>query len=318
MNQLLADTELQILLGLVAGILVLATIAGLIGRSALKGEGARKTFQNILDRTRAWWMMTVFFVGAALVGPIGSLVLFGLLSFLALREYMTLTPTKRADHRTLFYAFFVATPVQYYLISIDWYEVFSIFIPVYVFLFIPMRSVLAGDTERFMERTAVIQWGLLICVYFVSHAPAIVVLLDLAGGLAENAKLLFYFVLVVELGDVCQYLWGKILGRHKLSPTVSPNKTWEGFIGGILTATAIGAALYWATPFNPWQAALMSLLVTVTGTFGDLTLSAIKRDRGVKDYGALLRGHGGILDRIDSLCFAAPVFFHLTRYFFTS
>lgn len=317
MNALLADRELQLLLRLVLGILVVSTIAGLAGRAFLRGEAARATFQNILDRTRAWWLMTAVFVGAIAAGETGMLVLFGFISFLALREYVTLTPTKRADHRTLFYAFFVATPVQYYLISIDWYGVFAIFIPVYVFLFIPMRCVLSGDTERFMERTAVIQWGLMVCVYFVSHAPAILVLLDLHEYVGENAKLLFYFVLIVELGDVCQYLWGKMLGRHKLSPTVSPNKTWEGFVGGVLTATVLGTALYWVTPFTLLQAAVMSFIVTVVGTFGDLTMSAIKRDRGVKDYGALLRGHGGMLDRIDSLCFAAPVFFHLTRYYFS-
>jgi phosphatidate cytidylyltransferase len=100
-----------------------------------------------------------------------------------------------------------------------------------------------------------------------------------------------------------------------VAPAISPNKTWEGLIGGSASATALGAAIWWATPFTPVEAAGMAFLLTMMGFAGGLIMSAIKRDRGVKDYGALIGGHGGVLDRIDSLCFAAPVFFHLTRYF---
>ena len=114
-----------------------------------------------------------------------------------------------------------------------------------------------------------------------------------------------------------QYVWGKLLGRRKIAPTLSPNKTLEGFVGGSLSATAIGAGLWWATPFAWWQAALLAFLITLMGFFGGLVMSAIKRDRGVKDYGTLIEGHGGMVDRIDSLCFAAPVFFHLVRFYFT-
>src|SRR5262249_4928351 len=131
-----------------------------------------------------------------------------------------------------------------------------------------------------------------------------------------NGALLLYFVMIVQLSDVFQYVWGKTFGKHKIAPVVSPNKTWEGFAGGIATVTVLGTLLWWATPFRPWQAAVMSLLSALMGFAGGLTMSAIKRDRGVKDFGTLIEGHGGVLDRIDSLCFAAPVFFHLTRYYF--
>jgi phosphatidate cytidylyltransferase len=156
----------------------------------------------------------------------------------------------------------------------------------------------------------------MICVYCVSHAPALLTL-EIPGFEGQNGKLLFYFVLVVQASDVLQYIWGKLLGKHKIAPSVSPNKTWEGFLGGVATATLLGTALWWATPFTPWQAAGMSLAITLMGFVGGLVMSAIKRDRGVKDYGTLIQGHGGVMDRIDSLCFSAPVFFHLTRYFFT-
>jgi phosphatidate cytidylyltransferase len=260
--------------------------------------------------------MAAVFATALLLGDAASTVLFGFISFLALREFITLTPTSHGDHRSLFWAFFIITPLQYYLVATGWYGLYTIFIPVYAFLFIPIRSALAGDCARFLERTAKIQWALMVCVYCVSHAPALLGL-KIPGYEGQNGQLLLFFVLVVELSDVLQYVWGKILGRHPIAPRVSPNKTWEGFVGGILSATAVGTALWWATPFSPWQAAGMSLVITLLGFAGGLTMSAIKRDRGVKDYGTILAGHGGILDRIDSLCFAAPVFFHLTRQFFT-
>jgi len=279
-------------------------------------EKGKSTVQNLNARIRAWWVMVAVFGLAMATGGIGSVVLFGLTSFFALREFITLTPTHAGDHRTLFWIFFVILPLQYYLIAIKWYGLFSILIPVYAFLFIPIRSALAGDCEHFLERTAKIQWGLMVCVYCISYVPAMLSL-EIPNYTGQNGKLMFYFVLVAQISDVLQYVWGKTLGRHKIAPTVSPNKTWEGFIGGIACATAIGAGLWWATPFTPLQSAGMSLVITLMGFGGGLVMSAIKRDRGVKDYGNMIEGHGGVMDRIDSLCFAAPVFFHLTRYFFT-
>ena len=306
-------------LWLVAGVLALLAIATLIGRmlaARVRDEAAANTVKNLNARIDAWWVMVLVFALALLTGGIGSVILFGLTSFLALREFVTLTPTKPGDHRTLFWVFFVITPLQYYLVAADWYGLFVVLIPVYAFLFIPLRSAIAGDCEHFLERTAKVQWALMICVYCVSHAPALLGL-KIPGYEGQNARLLFYLVLVVQLSDVMQYVWGKTLGRHKIAPNISPNKTWEGFVGGVASATAAGAALWWATPFTPWQSAAMALAITLMGFAGGLVMSAIKRDRGVKDYGTMIEGHGGVMDRIDSICFAAPVFFHLTRYFFT-
>ncbi len=309
------DSILGRLVSGVVGLLVVASIVGFILSTRAKSEGAKKTVANLNARIRAWWVMVLVFGIAIKTGGLGSIILFGFASFMAMREFLTLTPTVRTDHTVLFWAFFIFAPLQYWLVGVQWYGLFSILIPVYAFVAIPTRMALAGDTTRFLERTSTVQWGLMACVYCVSHAPALLMLRvpDYAGN---GATLLFYLVLIAQLNDVMQYVWGKLFGKHPIAPQVSPNKTWEGFIGGTLTAVAVGTALYWATPFSPLVAAAMSLAITLMGFAGGLVMSAVKRDRGVKDYGSLIEGHGGVLDRIDSLLFAAPVFFHMTRFFF--
>lgn len=303
---------------LLEGVFVLLAVASLIGwilARRVSGDEARRTVENLNARTRAWWVMCAVFALALALGPIGSTALFAVSSFFALREYITLTLSSRADHRALFWSFFVILPLQYLLVLVQWYGLFSVFIPVYAFLFVPIRLALAGETEEFLERCSRIQWGLMVCVYFVSYVPALL-MLEIPGFYGENGRLLFFLVTIVQLSDVFQYVWGKMIGKRKIAPSVSPNKTVEGFVGGTLSATMIGTCLWWATPFSPLQAFLLSTVITVMGFFGGLTMSAIKRARGVKDFGAMIEGHGGMLDRIDSICFAAPVFFHLVRFFF--
>ena len=305
------------LLWLVGGIIALLALSSAITFFLKRRPGGpNKVIANLDARVKAWWVMVAVFGVALATGGLGSVILFGLMSFFALREFITLTPTRPGDHRTLFWAFFIITPLQYYLVAMEWYGLFSILIPVYAFILVPTRSALAGDSEHFLERTAKIQWALMVCVYCVSHVPALLTL-KVKGYEGQNAKLLLFFVLVVQISDVLQYVWGKTFGRHAIVPTISPNKTVEGFWGGVLSATAIGTALWWATPFKWWEAGLFSFLLTLMGFFGGLVMSAIKRDRGVKDYGTMIEGHGGVMDRIDSLCFAAPVFFHLVRYCYT-
>jgi phosphatidate cytidylyltransferase len=316
MNLFAVDSNLGRLFSIVLAFLTAGTLAGLILRRTVKSQRARDIVSNMNTRILTWWALIAIFGLALVLGEMGVITFFGLLSFLALREFVTITPTHPADHRTLFWTFFLFTPLQYYLVGVRWYGMFSILIPVYAFLSIPMRSALAGDTNRFLERTAKIQWGLMVCTYCLSYAPALLVL-EIPGYAKRNASLLFFFLIVAQGSDVLQYAWGKLAGRTRIAPSVSPDKTLEGFCGGVLTASGLGAALYWATPFKWWQAALISLLTTLMGFAGSLTMSAIKRDRGVKDYGTIVPGHGGVLDRIDSICFAAPVFFHVTRYFFT-
>lgn len=312
---LIQDTALRLLVAGVFALLVLASMAGWILDRRVSSASTRATVDNINARIRAWWVMAFLFVVAVAMGTVVSILLFALTSFLALREFVTLAPTKPGDHRALFWSFFVITPVQYYLIWMQWYGLFSILIPVYVSIFLAIRTALAGDTDRFLERTATNQWGLMICVYFVSYVPALL-MLRIPGYERQAPTLMFFLVLVVQLSDVLQYVWGKAFGARRIAPSISPNKTWEGFVGGVVSATVLGTAVWWATPFSPVAAALMALVLTTMGFAGGLIMSAIKRDRGIKDYGTLIGGHGGVLDRIDSLCFAAPVFFHLTRYFY--
>jgi len=222
------DKQTLYLVGGVLAILVISSLAGWILSLRVKSEAGRATVKNLNARTRAWWIMVAIFALAMATGGLGSIILFALTSFLALREFITLTPTRGGDHRSLFWIFFIILPLQYYLIAIKWYGLFSIFIPVYAFLLIPIRSAIAGDCEHFLERTAKIQWGLMICVYCVSHVPALLSL-KIPGYEGQNGKLMFYFVLVAQISDVLQYVWGKTLGRHQIAPNVSPNKPGKDF-----------------------------------------------------------------------------------------
>ena len=355
------DARTNILLGSVLGLLIAAYFVGRFLRRAPESTASPAVVHTFNLRVRAWWMMTAILIGGFLLGYVATIVLFGLVSFWALREFITMTPTRRADHRTLFWTFVAFTPLQYIFVAWGWYGLYTIMIPVFASLLVPSRIAISGDPKRFLERVAKIQAGLLICVYALSHAPALLHLnlqtsdgqpwyissaspdpqaadaeassqgnapegASLRAGTApppaadipgSRAGLLFYFVLIVQLNDVFQYAWGRLMGKKIIAPLISTSRTWEGFIGGILSTMLVGMLLYWATPFKAWEAACIAGVVAFMGSLGSLTMSAIKRDRGVKDYGTLVSGHAGVLDRIDSLCFAAPVFFHITRYFFS-
>jgi phosphatidate cytidylyltransferase len=294
-------------------VLVIATAIGMV-LDRRRGGMPDPMVDNLNQRIRAWWLMVVLIGIAFVFGRIGVIVLFAIASFTALREFITLTETRRGDHYALVAAFFVILPLQYILIAVDWYGLYSIFIPVYAFLFMPIIAAIRAETTRFMERVAVTQWALMLAVFCVSHVPALLTL-RIPGYEGRGLLLIAFLVIVVQSSDVMQYVWGKLFGHYKIAPTLSPSKTWEGFLGGIGSASLIGLALFWITPFSPPAALLMAFVAALMGFFGGLVMSAIKRDRGVKDWGAMIEGHGGMLDRLDSVIFAAPIFFHLTRYF---
>ncbi len=308
------DPKLLILFGGVIALLAIATVITVI----LKGRSPDSpVLDNLSKRMKAWWGMVLIFGISLALGRTGVFVFYLLLSFLALREFVTLTPTPRGDHRTLAWIFFAILPIHYLFAWAPWYGMFLIFIPVYAFVLIPIRSALAGDTDRFLERTSKLQWGVLTCVYFVSYIPMILYL-PIKGYEGQNAKLLFFMVLVTQFSDVMQYTFGKMFGKTPIAPGVSPSKTREGLIYGGLAATGLGTALWWATPFSPLVAAAMSLLLVLTGFSGGLVMSAVKRSLHAKDWGHGIPGHGGVLDRLDSLLFSAPLFFHLTGYYFAT
>ena len=306
---------LNLLFG-VGAILVVASAVGYVLQRRLSPDGQNSAVENLNDRIRAWWVMAVLLAIAFIGGRAGVVLLFGFCSFAALREFVTLTNASRADHWSLVASFFIVLPFQYYLVWTDWYGLYSVFIPVYVFLLLPIVSVLRGETENYLVRVAEVQWALMICVFCASHVPALLNL-DIPGFEGRNVFLIAFLIVVVQLSDVLQYVWGKLLGRHKIAPRLSPSKTVEGFAGGIASATLVGAGLWWMTPFTMLEAGLLALVITLSGFFGGLVMSAIKRDRGVKDWGNVIAGHGGFIDRLDSVVFSAPIFFHIVRYFWT-
>lgn len=306
----------QTLITLFGGVFAVLTLASLIGgalRWRLQPGQSTGVIDNLNARIKAWWWMIGLLALAFWGGKGGVIALFAFISFQALREFISVTHTRVGDHRALLWCFFCFLPLQYWLIAIDWYGLFSILIPVYAFLLLPISSTLGADTTRFLERAAKVQWGLMICVYCISHVPALLTL-EIPGFEERNQQLIFFLVLTVQSSDVFQYVWGKLFGKRKLSPEISPSKTLEGLLGGVLTSSAVGAALWWITPFTMWQAALIALIINILGFFGGFVLSAIKRDRGLKDWGAMIEGHGGMLDRVDSISFSAPIFFHIVRY----
>lgn len=310
------DQALYLLFGGLAVLLAIASAIGWVLARRATTPQSIDTVRNLVDRINAWWVMVAVLAAAFLLGRTVTLVVFGLMAYFALREFVTLTPTRRADHEPLFWAFFVFLPLQYWLVGTGWYGMFTILIPVYGFLFLPLRSALNADAQGFLARTARTQWALMVCVYCVSHAPALLTL-ELPGFDGSRVALLLWLLLVVQLSDVLQYVWGKLAGRRPIVPRLSPNKTVEGFAGGIGSASLIGTLLAPVTPFTHGQAFGIALLVCLLGFAGGLVMSAIKRDAGIKDFGAMIEGHGGVLDRIDSLCFSAPVFFHVVRYFWS-
>ncbi|MBB3309625.1 phosphatidate cytidylyltransferase [Rhizobium sp. BK196] len=311
-----ANSDLMTLVAGVFGVLIVASVIGYILQQRFSPNGSNAAVENLNARIKAWWVMVILIGLAFIAGRIGVLILFGFCSFAALREFITLINTRRADHWALAAAFFVVVPIQYFLLWAEQYGIFSIFIPVYAFLLMPIISVLRGDTERFLVRIAEVQWALMICVFCASHVPALLTL-KILGYEGRNVLLIAFLVIVVQLSDVLQYVWGKLFGRTKIAPRLSPSKTVEGFAGGIISATLIGAGLWWITPFTPLQAGILAFVITLMGFFGGLVMSAIKRDRGVKDWGNLIEGHGGLIDRLDSVVFSAPIFFHLTRYWWS-
>jgi phosphatidate cytidylyltransferase len=310
----------QTMITLFTGVLALLAVASAIGfvmSHRARGNDARATIDNLNARIKAWWLMVALFALAFWLGPTVTVVLFALTSFYCLREFLSLTPTRPEDHRAIVAAFYLFIPLQYWLVAIGWQTLFTILIPVWAFLLLPVLAVVKGETSDFLPRTARIQWALMLTVFCVSHAPALL-FLRFEGFAGRNFQLLFFLIAVVQLSDVLQYVFGKLFGRHKVAPRVSPSKTWEGLVGGGLSATAIGAGLWWITPFTPLQAGGLALAIVVAGFCGGLVLSAVKRSLGAKDWGTMIEGHGGALDRMDSVSFAAPVFYHLANYFFAS
>jgi phosphatidate cytidylyltransferase len=323
LKNLSASQQIGALFIIVFGILLLASIAVFLlslkehqdEAVALKWRSELRSLDGTL-RT-SWFMVFIFWFGWV-TGETVALVLFAFLSFFALREFMTLSPTRRGDHRSLVLAFFVVLPAQYWLVGHEHFDLFTVFIPVYVFLAVPAVSALADDPLRFLERNAKLQWGIMVCVYGMSHVPALL-LLDFPQYDNKNAFLVFFLVLVVQTCMVVQHIASRQLGRPPLAPHISKSFNWRSCWNGIVAGSLLGALLAGITPFVPGQAFALSFIACFAGTMGHFVMKAIKRDRGVTNWGLQgnsTTGFGGLLDRVDALCFAAPVFFHSVRWYF--
>ena len=273
----------------------------------------KANLKELKQRTNSWWVMVIFFVLAVLLDRTITFPAIGLLSFMAFRELYSILDFRDADRRAIFWAVW-AIPVQYYLAYIGWYEAFIILIPVGMFLFVPVRMVFIGETKGIIKSIASLQWALMLTVFGISHLAFFLSLPNIPHFKNGGKGLLLFVVFLTQINDIMQFIWGKLFGKHKITPTVSPNKTWEGFIGGVISTTLIGYSLQFLTPLDTTQVLFASFLIACSGFFGDVVMSAIKRDLGVKDMGNTIPGHGGILDRLDSLTYTAPVFFHLIYY----
>jgi phosphatidate cytidylyltransferase len=314
MNQLLhngpfKDNGLLTVIALIFGILVFASLLFFI----IGKINPQAKLQEVKARTKSWWVMATVFIGATVFNTNISYIAIAFLSFVAFRELYSLLGFRESDRRAIFWAF-IAIPIQYYLAYLGWYGAFIIFIPVVMFLVLPMRLVLKGDTVGITKSMGLMQWTLMLTVFGISHMAYLLSLHELKGFTAGGRGLLLFLVFLTEINDVMQFTWGKLFGRYKIIPKVSPNKTWEGFIGGMICTTVIGYFLRFLTPLTTGQVVFVSFMIAFAGFVGDVVMSSIKRDIGVKDTGTSIPGHGGVLDRIDSLAYTAPAFFHLVYY----
>lgn len=295
-----------------AVVLALLLIASTI-RFYLGWKNPDKDYTELRQRIQSWWIMIIILFTVLMINQTTAMVFFGLLSFLALKEFLSIVPMRLSDRSVIFWAY-LAIPVQYYWVSQAWYGMFIIFIPVYMFLFLPLRMVLIGETKGFIKAVGTIHWALMLTVFCISHIAYLLVLPE-KNQAAGPVGLVLFLLFMTQFNDVCQYVWGKMLGKHKIIPKVSPNKTWEGFLGGLATVTiSCGFVAPLLTPLSFMQGLLAGLLIAGSGFIGDVVISSVKRDLQIKDSGHLIPGHGGILDRMDSLTFTSPLFFHFIYY----
>ena len=301
--------ELIIVISLIIGLLVTASLILFL----VKKISPKTNISELAARTRSWWIMAGMFIGAVFISYNISYFFLAFLSFIAFRELYSVLGFREADRGALFWGI-LAIPIQYYLAYLAWYGAFIIFIPVVMFLVLPLRLVLKGDTHGITKSMALLQWILMLSVFGISHLAYLLSLPELPGFSSGGRGLLLFLVFLTEINDIMQFIWGKLLGRHKILPKVSPNKTWEGFLGGVISTTVIGYFLGFLTPLSAPNVILVSALLAIAGFSGDVVISAIKRDKGIKDMGNSIPGHGGVFDRIDSPSYTAPVFFHLVYY----
>lgn len=302
-------------------LIVVCSIACLLVASTVwiwmrKRFSPQKDSSELEARIRSWWVICILFLSAILAGGLAGVWLFGFVSYLAFKEYISLTPFRQVDRRVMFWAY-LAIPFQYYYVGTSWFGMFLIFIPVYMFLIIPMRLVSLQEPKGFLVSAGMMQWGLMITVFCLSHVAWLFMQPTYFHSPGGPAGHVLYLVGLTEFNDIAQFVWGKAFGKTKILPKISPKKTWAGFLGGVGSTMALSALLGpFLTPMSIHVSILIGAGIAAFGFLGDVTVSALKRDLAIKDTGGLLPGHGGILDRIDSLLFTAPLFVHFLRFYY--
>ena len=301
------EGHLQMVVVVIFSILIFSSVIFAFWRKLKPGD----LIDEMIVRLRSWWVICLIFLYAALSGTLATCIGLCILSFLALRELYTHLRLRRSDRIALLVCY-LCIPFQYYFAYMGWYNLFMSFLPVFMFITVPFFLVLSGDTKDIVRSMGIMPSSLMLGIFGISHMAMLVCHPEMNEDPAVGKGLLLFLIFLTQINDVMQFTFGKIFGNHKILPTVSPNKTWEGFIGGLAGTSVVGYYMGFLTPLEEWwHLVLLSFSVALFGFIGDAIVSAIKRDFGVKDMGDAIPGHGGYLDRIDSLTTSASPFFHI-------
>lgn len=290
------------------GLLIFATVISYIFRH-LKPQN--QTFPKVLKIIGGWWIICALLTFSILLGQHGIVLLFLIASLLGLREYLSVQKLEFVRTPELA-AMAVLTVAHYSFIILGWKNIFLFIVPLMSFIFLPYFFLARRKINGLIQNLWASQSALMLCVYFLSFVPGLVFLNDNPTAIRKIdpiAAFLFLFF-TTELNDVFQFISGKLFGKLKLVAEISPNKTVAGFIGGLLCTSILSVIIApIMLEINLWQSALLGFCISASGMSGDLMFSSLKRTYNVKDFSDLIPGHGGVLDRLDSMVFTAPTLY---------
>ncbi|MFA6237759.1 MAG: phosphatidate cytidylyltransferase [Bacteriovorax sp.] len=278
---------------------------------AIKGNS--NLINELIERTRSWWVMLLIFTVVVFINRELATIGIALLSLIAFRELSSNLNLRNSDRRTILWCY-IAIPFQFMAAYTQYYAFFVIFIPVIMYIFLTFRTVAKGDVENITRSLGSIHWAIMLTIFSFSHIVYILSFPLKENFSAGNGGMVLFLVLITEFNDIFQFTCGKFFGKNKIIPSVSPNKTTEGFIGGMILTTFMGYLLKFLLPINTEKTVILTVLLCIVGFSGDITLSAVKREHKIKDMGNSIPGHGGMMDRLDSLAFTSITFFYLIRY----
>lgn len=315
MNQLLSKTdfitsEVSLVLG---AIYLLITILTIIFYSVKSIKGESKLINELIERTNSWWVMLLVLTLVVFINREVATVGIALLSLIAFRELSSNLNLRPADRRTLLWCY-IGIPFQFMAAYTQYFDFFVIFIPIIMYIFLSFRTVAHGDIQNITRSLGAIHWCVMLTIFSFSHLAYMLSFPEREGFSAGNGGLILFIILITEINDIFQFTCGKLFGKNKIIPSVSPNKTTEGFLGGMILTTITGYFLNFLLPINTEKTVILTILLCIVGFGGDITLSAVKREHNIKDMGTSIPGHGGMMDRLDSLAFTSVSFFYLIRY----